>query len=524
MKRKLTCILPLLLALSCSTQQRKSVESTEESTVARPNIILFLVDDMGWQDTSVPFHSETTPFNRFYRTPNMERLAKEGIRFTQAYSAAVCSPTRTSILTGKNPARHGVTNWTLRKDQDSSGKTDRLKSPDWNLNGIQPDTPTLPRLLKEQGYRTILAGKAHFGAKGTPGENPENLGFDVNIAGHAAGAPGSYQGKNNYRKDPDGEPRIWDVPGLSTYHGKDVHLTEALTLEAIKEMELSVADDSPFYLYLTHYAVHTPIQPHEPYCTQYLERGANPVEAKYASMIEGMDQSLGMILDELEALGVAENTLILFTSDNGGLTVVARGKTPQGTGANTHNLPLREGKGSAYEGGTRVPLIVSWGKSNPDHPNQRLLPIQEGGTSHVPVICEDYFTTLCHVAGVKDLSERAPDIDGVDIRRAMVGDETFTRAGPLLFHYPHVWGPKGRGYQPHSAIRMGDWKAIYYYQIREWELYNLAEDLGEQTNLATTERNRLHQLASKMASTLSTMGAKYPRDRESGREERMIRP
>ena len=161
----------------------------------RPNIVVFLVDDMGWQDTSVAFHSERTPFNERYRTPNMERLARQGVVFTNAYACSVCSPSRTSLMTGQNAARHHVTNWTLRKGKDQSGQTKRLRSPEgWRNDGLQPDPALLPQLLHDAGYHTIHAGKAHWGAEGTAGEDPRTLGFDVNIAGHCAGGPGAYDG------------------------------------------------------------------------------------------------------------------------------------------------------------------------------------------------------------------------------------------------------------------------------------------------------------------------------------------
>jgi arylsulfatase A-like enzyme len=201
----------------------------------RPNIIFFLVDDMGWQETSVPFHTGRTALNQRYRTPNMERLAAAGMKFPQAYASAVCSPTRVSALTGMNAARHRVTNWTLRKNASPDNPHKTLLPPLWNVNGICTNagvertarvTP-LPELLRTVGYRTIHVGKAHFGAKDTPGENPLKLGFDVNIAGHAAGGPGSYWGEKDFSaawhtKPPD---RIWDVPGLEAYHGTNIYLT-----------------------------------------------------------------------------------------------------------------------------------------------------------------------------------------------------------------------------------------------------------------------------------------------------------
>ena len=220
-----------------------------------PNIVFFFVDDMGWQDTSLPFHTDTTQLNRQYYTPNMEQLAREGIKFTQAYAYAVCSPSRVSLMTGMNAARHRVTNWTLRKNQAPDQPNEKVQAPEWNVNGLTAKpgqersvySKTLPQLLKKAGYKTIHVGKAHFGAIGTFGEDPINLGFDVNIAGHAAGAPGSYWAKYNYSaswRSPGNH--IWDVPDLEQYHGTDIYLTEALIIEANAAISRAVEEKNRF--------------------------------------------------------------------------------------------------------------------------------------------------------------------------------------------------------------------------------------------------------------------------------------
>ena len=256
---KLVSPLLILLILFSST-----ICFAQESV--KPNIIFFFIDDMGWQDTSVPFYKEKTKLNKIYQTPNMEQMAAEGMKFTQAYACAVCSPSRISLMTGMNAARHQVTNWTLRKDKSPDPAHKKITPPEWNMNGLNLDdtiertvyATTLPQLLKESGYRTIHVGKAHFGAAGTPGEDPLNLGFDVNIAGHAAGGPGSYYGKYNFSAKWRNGDKIWDIPGLEAYHGQDIYLTEALTIEANKEIDKAVRDSTPFYLYMSHYAIHAP--------------------------------------------------------------------------------------------------------------------------------------------------------------------------------------------------------------------------------------------------------------------------
>ena len=300
----------------------------------QPNIILFLVDDMGWQDTSVPFYQEPTMLNNRYRTPNMERLAHLGVKFTEAYACAVSSPSRCSLMTGMNAARHRETNWTLYHNQKTDASSEVIQLPDWNYNGIQPAHTTqpadlknstfvtsFPQILKQNGYYTIHCGKAHFGAKGTSGADPAQMGFDVNIAGGANGAPGSYLGTRNF-----GQGSGFEVLGLEKYYGQDVFLTEVLTLEAIEAMKRPISKKQPFYLYMSHYAVHSPYDDDVRFSNYYrnrydaqLDTLLNESEARYAALVEGMDKSLGDILDFLESQPeVAANTIVLFMSDNGG--------------------------------------------------------------------------------------------------------------------------------------------------------------------------------------------------------------
>ena len=330
----------------------------------KPNIILFLVDDMGWQETSVPFYEEPTSLNERYHTPNMERLAQMGVKFTQAYACAISSPSRCSLMSGMNAARHRVTNWTLEYDVQTDVESNVLQLPDWNYNGIQPvdragehdlknATPitALPRLLQENGYYTIHCGKAHFGARGTVGENPLSFGFDVNIGGGANGAPGSYLAENEFGSG------AFHVSGLEQYYSKGTFLTEALTIEALKALDKPIANRQPFYLYMSHYAIHAPYNPDKRFTGNYRQPDGSGVydaqlkanldenEINHAALVEGMDKSLGDILDYLgERPEVAANTILIFMSDNGGQSVGPR----QGILNRDPNYPARGGKGSAY--------------------------------------------------------------------------------------------------------------------------------------------------------------------------------
>jgi len=484
----------------------------------KPNIILFLVDDMGWQDTSVPFHTERTAFNDHFHTPNMERLAASGIRFTDAYAYPLCSPTRVSIMTGHSAARHRVTQWTLRLGRDPSSRHKALRSPKWRIEGLQPPTMTLPRILQGQGYHTIHCGKAHFGAHGTKGEDPRSHGFDVNIAGHCAGGPGSYHGEKNFSAAWRKGDRIWDVPGLEKYHGKKINLTEALTLEANLAVDRAVESGKPFYLYMSHYAIHAPWEADRRFVGKYLDKGVDKREAVYASMIESMDDSLGDILRHIDQLGVADNTLVLFASDNGGVTHGGRGKTPRGTGRGTHNAPLRAGKCSVYEGGIRVPMIVSWAKRRPSGPQQRRLPIRAGGVCSQPVHVDDFLPTICRWAGA-DAAKYVEHLDGYDITGYVTGRDGFQRPGDMVFHYPHVYCYiPAEGYAPHSAMRDGKWKVIYFYDRQSWELYDLSADIGEKHDLAGGNPDVLGRLAKQLIALLNDRGAQYPVDKAAGRE------
>ncbi|OGV69464.1 MAG: sulfatase [Lentisphaerae bacterium RIFOXYB12_FULL_65_16] len=485
------------------------MSSAVAPAVRPPNILVFLVDDMGWQDTSVPFHAQETPLNRRYHTPAMARLASGGVKFTQAYCACVCSPSRVSLLTGLNAARHRVTNWTMHRDRATDAKHAVIVPPEWNVNGISLDpatpravcAPTLPGLLRRVGYRTIHVGKAHFGAEDTPGADPLNLGFDVNVAGHAAGGPGSYLSEQGFSGVWRKADRYWDIPGLDKYHGTGTFLTEALTREALAEMDRAVRDQCPFFLYMSHYAVHVPFAPDPRFIQRYRDAGLDETEAQYAALIEGMDKSLGDLLDALDRHGIGDNTLVLFLSDNGGLSAHGRGGPPH-----THNAPLSSGKGSAHEGGIRVPMLVRW-----------------PGVTAPASVCDHYTTvedilpTLLEVGGAAGRLAVLPPGDGRSLvpllRRA---DAAWPAARPLFWHYPNIWGPTGPGLGPFSAIRAGAWKLIDYHADRRFELFNVVEDISETTNRLSDSPATARALAEQLSDWFRQVGAQMPGDRTTG--------
>jgi len=471
----------------------------------RPNILFFLVDDMGIGDTSVPFlYKDRKPqrigLNNLYRTPNMEKLAENGRLFTQAYSYSVCSPTRISLMTGQAAARHGVTTWTHPKESSiDTGlvKTDRIKSPpDWRITGIDRSLPLLPRLMKKAGYQTLFAGKAHFGPDDTPSGDPTNLGFDVNIAGFGGGGPGSYWGIYNYSANHRTNQHVWDVPGLEKYHGTDTFLSEAITLEMNQAIEGSVKAGKPFFAYMSHYAVHAPwLYPDARFTKNYPKLKGHGLA--FATLVEGMDKSLGDIIQKLNDLGVAEETLVIFFSDNGS--------------AFNPNGPLRDKKGSRFEGGVRVPLIVSWAKRNPKNPMQKNFDVPANSVAHDVVTCVDMMPTMLKIAGAKIPDDAV--IDGFDISPYFTGTEGTHRPQEFLTHFPH----RHRN-TLFSTYRQKDWKIIYSYASETWELYNLNDDPFEKTNLVGKRPELALTLAKKMVEKLDSQNAMYPASLSSGKD------
>ncbi|RBL88848.1 sulfatase [Chitinophaga flava] len=475
-----------------------------------PNIIVFLVDDMGWEDTSVPFWDQLTDRNKRFRTPNMERLAREGVKFTNAYATPVCTPSRVSMITGMNAAHHGVTNWTSpRKDINADAPDPALDTAPWNWNGFSPvqgvphtvyATP-LPALLKTAGYYTIHAGKAHWGAMGTPGANPYNMGFLVNIAGHAAGHPQSYLSEENYGNMP-GKATPQAVPDLEEYYGTGTFLTEALTREALKALDEPVRRKQPFYLYLAHYAVHVPLQADKKYIQHYQDMGLDEAEARYASLIEGMDASLGEVMDYLAARKIADNTIIMFMSDNGGLSLVPpRGGTPH-----TQNLPLRAGKGSVYEGGIREPMLVKWPGVT-----------KAGSTVAQYIMIEDFFPTILEMAGIQ-LYEAVQTVDGKSFVPLLKNPGQTDSLRTLIWHYPNKWiAEGGPGINYRSALRQGRWKLVYDQQQGYTELYDLVADIGEKQNLSGVYPKKVSALLSLLSEQLQHWNAPMPVLKASGK-------
>ncbi|HUY89894.1 MAG TPA: sulfatase [Pirellulales bacterium] len=495
---------PAILALAGLLLGPGAALEAADAKPARPNIVIFLVDDMGVMDTSLPFLTDEQgqpkryPLNDYYRTPNMERLAERGIRFNNFYAMSVCSPTRVCIMTGQNAARHRTTNW-INPDKDNRGPSG---PPAWNWQGLKRSDVTLPRLLEAAGYRTIHAGKGHFGARRFEGAEPKNLGFDVNVAGCSIGAPASYYGAKNYGNGQP--PASHAVPSLEKYHGSDTFLTEALTIEAKAHVAEAVQSGTPFYLYLAHYAVHAPFNSDPRFAAHYQDSGKPAPAQAFATLIEGMDRSLGQVLDHLDALGVADNTLVFFLGDNGS-------DAPLGhEHAVACAAPLRGKKGAHYEGGMRVPFIAAWAKANAKNPHQQRLPIAAGAIQSQQAAVYDLFPTIL---GLLDLeSPKGYVVDGSPLAALLTGKPDPAREDRFLMHYPH--SPHRSNY--FTVYRHGAWKAIYHYFPSEasegshYQLYNLAADPFESQNLAAAEPERLRAMVQELIASLEQHDALYP--------------
>jgi len=437
-----------------------------------PNIVILLADDLGWTDLAC-YGSD------LHQTPNLDALAAKGLRFTNAYAAApICSPTRAALLTGKSPVRLGMTTW-----HEAS-----VEGPDQDAHLISPPSqPNLPRTertlaehLKEVGYQTFHVGKWHLG---NAEYYPETQGFDVNIGGTLWGAPATYFWP--YRGESSQELRY--VPGLAGGQTNE-YLTNRLTDEAVRLLEN--VGDQPFFLNMWFHAVHTPIEAEEDSVVYYKEKldrhpskhHRNPT---YAAMVDNLDQNVGRILNKLEKMGVAQNTIIIFTSDNGG---VAHANAKWGT--ITDNAPLRSGKGSLYEGGLRFPLII------------RSPQITKPGTDcHATVTTQDFFPTICEL-----LNLSAPAGDGTSLAPLLRDPHTSWSRDTLYWHFPHYYPTTS----PVSAIRCGSYKLLHYYEDDHTELYDLASDPSEAHNLAAREINKSQELNSRLTQWLAQVGARFP--------------
>lgn len=453
--------------------------ATVLTAAERPNVVFFLVDDLGQRDLGC--YGST-----FYETPNIDRLAKEGARFTDAYAACpVCSPTRAAVQTGRWPQRTGVTDYIGAPSKPEVWKRNTQLLPAPYADRLAHEEVTLGELMKGAGYATFFAGKWHLGPEGFW---PEDQGYDVNMGGIDRGGP---YGPGKYFV-PYGNPRLPDGP-------PGEHLPDRLATEAVKFM--TAQKDKPFFAFFSFYSVHTPLQSRPDLQAKYeAKRQKLGLEAKfgqeeprdvrlvqehavYAGMVEAMDAAVGKVLAGLEELGLAKNTLVIFTSDNGGLST--------SEGSPTSNLPLRGGKGWLYEGGIREPLIVRWPAV-----------VKSGAVVGTPVSSPDYFATLADVAETKPTSK----IDGVSLR-PLLGGQAGLPERPLFWHYPH-YGNQGGA--PGAAVRRGDWKLIQWAEREQPELFNLRQDLSETENLAAQEPGRVQALLAELQAWQKDVGALMP--------------
>lgn len=428
------------------------------ATTKAPNVIVMLIDDLG--QTDVGCYG-----SKYHETPHIDKLAADGMRFTQASSACtVCSPTRAALLTGKYPARLRITDWIAGHGRP---KAKLLPPENWNLK-LPLEEQSLAELFKTKSYATVLIGKWHLGG---PEFFPEKQGFDQNIGGTHRGEPPSYF-------SPYGIPTLTDGP-------KGEFLTDREAAEACKFIEAN--QEKPFFIYLPHHAVHTPIMGKKDVIEKYTAKAAqHPSDpqrnAKYAALVESVDDSVGTIRAKLEELKLWDNTVIIFTSDNGGMSLWKV----------TANLGLRAGKGSAYEGGTRVPFIIRWpGKTQP------------GSLCHVPIITPDILPTLASGCGLP----LPKDVDGVNLLPLIEGKGKLDRDA-IFWHYPH-YHPGGA--TPYSAIRKGDHKLIHFFEDHLDELYNLKADPEEKTNLAATQPELARQLRQELEVWWKHTSAQMPR-------------
>ncbi len=433
----------------------------------RANIVLILIDDLGWKDLGC--YGST-----YYHTPNIDKLASQGVRFTNGYAAcAVCSPTRAALLTGKHPARLLLTEWLPSGRWKPNAK---LRSGRF-LRALPLEERTLPEALRTAGYRSCIVGKWHLG--GEPFNTARHHGFDVAIAANDHGNPGNFfhPYKGRWKIPTTQFQAQWQV---ITGGQPGEYLTDRLTDEAIAFIEENQKRN--FFLYLSHYAVHTPLQAKKPMIKKYesVPKGQRQGRTVYAAMVESVDQSVGRVMDALDKFGLTKDTLFIFTSDNGGFA-----------GATNH-APLRGNKGSYFEGGIRVPLILRWpGKA------------KAGTQCDTPVISMDLYPTCLAAAGLPP--HPAQHRDGLDLRPLLADPGATLGRDALHWHYPHYNGHPHA--VPSSVLRKGDWKLIETFDPESLQLYHLGNDLGETTNLAKDQPAKLAELRAELESWRQQVGA-----------------
>lgn len=410
---------------------------TKKNEIRQPNFIVFFIDDMGSADLACYG-------NTFNQTPNIDQLAQKGVKFTNAYSACtVCSPSRAALMTGKYPAKLHITDWIAGHEKTNP----KLLIPDWQ-KFLPQSEKTVAEYLKENGYVNWHVGKWHLGE----GEEfyPLNQGFDINIGG------------SNWGHPKKGFFAPYQMP-LLTEGEKGEYLTDRLTNEAIKLIE-NHNENVPFFLNLAHYAVHSPVQAKAEKIEKYKKLLVSPDKQKnpaYAAMIESLDEGIGRVISTLEKKNLLENTVIIFASDNGTLMQSAS------------SLPFRKGKGWCYEGGTRTPLIIYW-KNN----------IEGGKVIDEPTITMDLTSTILDLAAIKPNEK----LDGKSLKPVILTNKKYER--PLFWHYPHYH----EGDAPYSAVRLGDWKLIEFFENNSLELYNLKDDISESNNLALINPQKAKEL------------------------------
>ena len=444
-----------------------------EETTKHTNIVFILVDDLGWSD--IGCYGST-----FYETPNVDRLASEGVRFTDAYAAgSICSPTRSSIMTGKYPARTGNTDYFGGPQPGTRYKRNTFLIPAAYKYGMDLEEQTIAETMRSCGYATFFAGKWHLGKSAL---YPEHQGFDINKGGHRSAGP---------YFSPYGNPRLEDGP-------PGEYLTDRLASETTQFIESH--KDKAFFAYLSFYTVHTPLIPRDDLKQKYLAKKAPKdkygriggrqlrlVQNKpsFAAMVEAMDQAVGKVLDKLEELGLDKNTAVFFMSDNGGVST--------GGPTCTSNLPLKAGKGWLYEGGIREPMII------------KAPGITQAGTEcSAPVTSTDFYPTILELAGVPAVPQQ--HVDGVSLVPLLKSDVLDREA--IYWHYPHYSG--GLGGRPSSAVRSGDWKLIEFFEDNRVELYNLRDDLGEQNDLAQANPEKAKALREMLHAWQKQIDAKFP--------------